>query len=157
MKKALNLPIWGKSGAGKVSHEFTNTYLWNRTKRLNLNMDIESFRNYCLDKKGVTEEFPFGPDTLVFKVMGKMFALTGLENVPFKVSLKCNPTRAQELREEFDGLIEGAYHMNKKHWNTIQPQMLPPNLVEELIDHSYGLVVSGLTIKQQQELKDFSS
>lgn len=116
-------------------------------------MNIESFRDYCLDKKGVTEEFPFGPDTLVFKVMGKMFALTGLDNVPFSVSLKCDPARAIALREEFNGKIGGAYHMNKKHWNSIQPHNLPPNLVTDLIDHSYTLVVKGLTKKQQYVLE----
>ncbi|HET7361403.1 MAG TPA: MmcQ/YjbR family DNA-binding protein [Salinimicrobium sp.] len=116
-------------------------------------MDIETFRNYCLNKKGTTEETPFGPDTLVFKVMGKMFALTGLESKPFKVSLKCDPERAMALREEFDGKIEGAYHMNKKHWNAILPEALPPNLVKDLIDRSYNLVVKGLTKKQKEELE----
>lgn len=116
-------------------------------------MDVEAARIYCLTKKGVTEEFPFGPGTLVFKVMGKMFALVGLENVPFQISLKCDPDRVPELREEYDGLIVGAYHMNKKHWNTVFAKTLPPALVRELIDHSYDLVVNGLTKKQQQELK----
>jgi predicted DNA-binding protein (MmcQ/YjbR family) len=116
-------------------------------------MDIESFRDYCLGKKGVTEEFPFGEQALVFKVMGKMFALTGLENVPYKASLKCDPERAVELRAEYDGLITGAYHMNKKHWNSIQPEALPLKLVEELIDHSYSLVVEKLTRAQKSDLE----
>ncbi len=115
-------------------------------------MDIETFRKYCLSKKGVTEEFPFGEDTLVFKVMGKMFALTGLEIVPYKISLKCDPDRAIELREEFDGLITSAYHFNKKHWNSILPEALPPDLVRDLIDHSYELVVRKLPKKQREDL-----
>ncbi|HET8752840.1 MAG TPA: MmcQ/YjbR family DNA-binding protein [Salinimicrobium sp.] len=117
-------------------------------------MDIETFRKYCLSKKGVTEEFPFGPETLVFKVGGKMFALCGLENVPFKINLKCDPERAQELREEHEAYIEGAFHMNKKHWNSLIPQSLPPALVSELIDHSYELVLAGLPKSKQQEIKN---
>lgn len=116
-------------------------------------MDIESFRNYCLEKKGATEAFPFGEDTLVFKLMGKMFALTGLNTLPYRASLKCNPDRAVELREEYDGLITGAYHMNKKHWNNIQPEALPQKLVIDLIDHSYDLVKDKLTKSQKSALK----
>ena len=117
-------------------------------------MNVEEFRNYCLTKKAVTEEFPFGPETLVFKVSGKMFALAGLEQVPFQINLKCDPERAIELRDEYDGLIEGAYHMNKKHWNSIFAESLPPELVKDLIDHSYELVVKGLSKKQQTSLKN---
>ena len=117
-------------------------------------MNIESFRSYCLSKQAVSEEFPFGPDTLVFKVKGKMFALSGLENVPFKVSLKCDPEKAVDLREQFPEQISGAYHMNKKHWNSILPESLPPRLLTDLIDHSYELVVQGLPKKQQQELQN---
>lgn len=117
-------------------------------------MDIDSFRNYCLEKKGVTEELPFGPDALVFKVMGKMFALAALESIPFQVSLKCDPEKALTLRDEYPDQIEGAYHMNKRHWNSLQVESLPPQLVRELTDHSYLLVVSGLTKKLQQELQN---
>lgn len=117
-------------------------------------MDIEACRDYCLSLKGVTEELPFGPDNLVFKVMGKMFALVSLDSVPLMISLKCDPDRAIELREEHDGVITGAYHMNKVHWNGIQAEFLPPDLLKELIDHSYDLVRKGLPKKQQQELKD---
>ncbi|MGY5847878.1 MmcQ/YjbR family DNA-binding protein [Salegentibacter sp. HM20] len=118
-------------------------------------MDIETFRNYCLSKKGVTEELPFGPDTLVFKVMGKMFALAGLDEVPLSVNLKCDPERAIELRETYEEHILPGYHMNKKHWNSlILDGYLEKKLVFELIDHSYKLVVSGLTKKQQQELQN---
>ncbi len=116
-------------------------------------MDVEDVRNYCLAKQGVTEELPFGPDALVFKVAGKMFALAALETVPFKVSLKCDPEKAIALRDEFPDYIEGAYHMNKKHWNSLQTESLPPKLIKELIDHSYSLVVSGLPKKLQQELQ----
>jgi len=117
-------------------------------------MDIESFREYCLSKKGVTEEFPFDETTLVFKVMGKMFALTGLNKIPFSVNLKCDPDRAIELREYHPEIIAG-YHMSKKHWNTVNfSGGLATNMLTELIDHSYALVVSGLTKKAKQELEN---
>lgn len=116
-------------------------------------MDAEEFRELCLSKKGVTEEFPFGPENLVFKVMGKMFALLPLDRVPLQGNLKCDPERAISLREEYDGGIFGAYHMNKAHWNTLVLEQLPPRLVRELIDHSYGLVVAKLTRKLRQELE----
>lgn len=115
-------------------------------------MDIETFREYCLSKKGVTEGFPFDKSTLVFKVMGKMFALTGLEKTPFSVNLKCDPDRALELRESHPEVAPG-YHMNKKHWNTVNfSGSLSTNLKQELIDHSYDLIVNGLTKKLKQEL-----
>ena len=120
-------------------------------------MDVESFRLYCLAKKGVTEEFPFDEKTLVFKVMNKMFALCGLERMPLQIALKCDPGRAIELREEYDGLITGAYHMNKTHWNSLVVEMLPPGLVRELIDHSYDLIVKSLPKKVQEELKNIEN
>jgi len=117
-------------------------------------MNIEEFRNYCLAKKGVTESFPFDDIVLVFKVMGKIFALTGIDSHPATANLKCNPERAIELREEYDGLILPGYHMSKKHWNTVEIEgNLPPDLILELIDHSYDLVVKGLTKKLQAELE----
>jgi len=117
-------------------------------------MDIEAFREYCLSKKGVTEEFPFDKHTLVFKVMGKMFALTGLERIPFSVNLKCDPDKSLELRE-FHPEIQPGYHMSKKHWNTIDfLGGLPTTMLQELIDHSYDLVVSSLTKKVKQELEN---
>ena len=117
-------------------------------------MNIEDFRTYCLSKKGVTESFPFDEKTLVFKVMGKMFALSGLEHLPARANLKCDPERSAELREEYDGLITGAFHMNKLHWNTVELEMnLPHDLLLELIDHSYDLVVSKLTRKFKAELE----
>ncbi|WP_103865411.1 MULTISPECIES: MmcQ/YjbR family DNA-binding protein [Aquimarina] len=115
-------------------------------------MNIETFRDYCLSKKGVTEEFPFDEKTLVFKVMGKMFALTGLERIPFSVNLKCDPDRSIELREYHPEITPG-YHMSKKHWNTVNfSGSLSTNIIIELIDHSYNLVVSGLTKKVKKEL-----
>ncbi len=110
-------------------------------------MNIEEFRQYCMAKKGTTEMFPFDEQTLVFKVMGKMYALTGLERVPSQVNLKCDPERAITLRETYDGVIIPGYHMNKVHWNTLFIGQLPPKLVCELIDHSYNLVVSKFTKK----------
>ncbi|PRX41560.1 MmcQ/YjbR family DNA-binding protein [Salegentibacter salegens] len=118
-------------------------------------MDIETLRNYCISKKGVTEELPFGPDTLVFKVMGKVFALAGLDSLPVNVNLKCDPGKAVELREEYEALILPGYHMNKQHWNTvILDGHLKSDFIFQLVDDSYNLVKAGLTKKQQQELKD---
>lgn len=114
-------------------------------------MDIETFRTYCLAKKGVTEAFPFDEHTLVFKVMGKMFALAPLERIPSQANLKCDPERAIELREIHDGTIIPGYHMSKTHWNTLFLESLPPSLIKELIDHSYDLVVSKFTKKLKAE------
>lgn len=115
-------------------------------------MNIEDFRGHCIVKKGVTEEFPFGPENLVFKVMGKMFALLPLDEVPPRANLKCDPERAVELREAYDGAIIAGYHMSKVHWNTLYLERLSPDMVLQLIDHSYDLVVAGLTKKLQAEL-----
>ncbi len=117
-------------------------------------MDIETFRNYCLAKKGVTEGFPFDETTLVFKVMGKMFAVTSISKIPFAVNLKCDPDRSIELREHYPEITPG-YHMNKKHWNTVNfSEFLATDMLYELIDHSYALVVKGLPKKIQQQLRD---
>ncbi|NNM17586.1 MAG: MmcQ/YjbR family DNA-binding protein [Croceitalea sp.] len=110
-------------------------------------MNIEEFRNYCMAKKGVTEGFPFDGETLVFKVLGKMFALAPLERRPSQVNLKCEPERAISLREEYDGIIFPGYHMSKVHWNTLYLDQLNPALLKELIDHSYDLVFSKLPKK----------
>ncbi|MFD2588540.1 MmcQ/YjbR family DNA-binding protein [Croceitalea marina] len=115
-------------------------------------MNIEEFRNYCIAKKGVTEDFPFDEYTLVFKVMGKMFALASLERLPPQANLKCDPEKAVALREEYDGLIIPGYHMSKKHWNTIFLEQLPPNFIKQQINHSYDLVVAGLVKKLKKEL-----
>ena len=115
-------------------------------------MDLLSFREYCLQKPAATETLPFGPDTLVMKVAGKMFALTGLDEADFRLNLKCDPQRAIELRDRHPEIIAG-WHMNKKHWNTVYVEdgALPDSLVRELIDHSYELVVAGLTKKARAE------
>ena len=116
-------------------------------------MDIEKLREYCLKKKGVTEGFPFGEDTLVFKVMGKMFCLAGL-TPQLSINLKCDPEKALELREEYE-FVSPGYHMNKKHWNTIDfDGVIKPGLIYEWIDDSYDLVVESLTKKLKEELKD---
>jgi predicted DNA-binding protein (MmcQ/YjbR family) len=117
-------------------------------------MNVEELRELCLSKKGVTEEFPFDAYTLVFKVMGKMFALVPLERLPSQCNLKCDPERSEALRADYDGVITPGYHMSKKHWNTLFLEQLPPQLIIELVDHSYDLVVASLTKKLQQELKD---
>lgn len=116
-------------------------------------MNIEEFREYCLSKKGTTEEFPFDEVTLVFKVLGKMYALTSL-NKNFSVNLKCDPEKAIALREEYE-TIQPGYHMNKRHWNTVEMEgSLKIELLKEMIDHSYELVVSKLTKKQKEELNN---
>jgi predicted DNA-binding protein (MmcQ/YjbR family) len=115
-------------------------------------MNIEDFRYYCLKKARVTEEFPFDQSTLVFKVCGKVFALTGLDNPEFKVNLKCDPERSIALREEF-GSIQPGFHMNKKHWNTVHVDgSFSDELFKELIDHSYDLVVKGLPSRLRDTL-----
>ncbi len=107
-------------------------------------MNIEEFRDYCLNKKGVEESTPFGPDVLVFKVMNKMFSATNLNEEIFRVNLKCDPDKAIELRASYADIIPG-WHMNKKHWNTVYfEQELSHTLILELIDHSYDLVVASL-------------
>ena len=116
-------------------------------------MNIELIREYCLSKKGVSEEFPFDEDTLVFKVMGKIFLLASLEKIPLQVNLKCNPEEAGELRERYDAVIPG-YHMNKKHWNTVVIEnSIPPREIFSWIDNSYNLVVNGLKKSEKEELK----
>jgi len=115
-------------------------------------MDIESFREYCLFFSGVTEEFPFDENTLVFKVMGKMFALCDVDDFE-SINLKCDPAKALELREEYPGLVLPGYHMNKKHWNTVSMQHnLPDNLIKEWIKDSYDLVVAKLAKRDREKL-----
>ena len=116
-------------------------------------MNIETFRDYCLRKKGVEETFPFDDVTLVFKVMGKMFALTGLDADEFTVNLKCDPDRAAELREAHPDDIIPGWHMNKKHWNTVLFEgSLDEAFLKKLIDHSYDLVVASLPKMTRDEL-----
>lgn len=114
-------------------------------------MNIEAIRTYCLNKKGTEETMPFGDDTLVFKVMGKMFALTNLEG-ELSLNLKCDPELALDLRERYPAVLPG-YHMNKQHWNTIvMDGSVSKKQVCEWIDHSYNLVVSSLTKKLREAL-----
>jgi predicted DNA-binding protein (MmcQ/YjbR family) len=114
-------------------------------------MNIELLREYCLSKKATSEALPFDEDALVFKVCEKMFALTSLSE-PNSVNLKCNPEKAIELREHYSCVIPG-WHMNKKHWNTINfDNSVSDNLIKEWIDDSYNLVVNGLTKKQKKDI-----
>jgi len=115
-------------------------------------MNIEQAHAYCLSKKAAEETFPFDEVTLVFKVKGKMFALIPLDNLEKQISLKCDPERAIALREEHSAIV-GAYHFNKKHWNTVlMDGSVPDLLILELIDHSYGLVWAGLPKKIKETL-----
>ena len=115
-------------------------------------MDFEAFRDRCLTLPGVTEGFPFGPDVLVFKVAGKMFALLALEAIPPTANLKCDPERAIELRDAYDGITPG-YHMNKQHWNTVRLDgSVPAPLLEELLQHSFDLIASKLPKSTHREL-----
>ncbi|WP_436516645.1 MmcQ/YjbR family DNA-binding protein [Ekhidna sp. To15] len=116
-------------------------------------MNIEEFRDYCIAKPGTTEETPFGPDTLVFKVLGKMYALTGIDSFEF-INLKCDPEYAVELREKYDGSIRPGYHMNKQQWNSVYTDgVVADNLIRQLIDDSYDLIVAKLPKKDQEFLK----
>ncbi len=116
-------------------------------------MDIEAFRKYCMELQGVEETFPFGPDTLVYKVFGKVFAITGLDGEEFSVNLKCDPERAIELREEYPDQIIPGWHMNKKHWNTVFFEGgISHHLLVEMIDHSFDLVVAGLPSRIKKQL-----
>jgi len=116
-------------------------------------LDIESVREFCLKKPEVTESFPFGEDTLVFKVSGKIFLLAGLDEVPLRINLKCDPEKAVELREKYDSVLPG-YHMNKTHWNTIIiDDSFLRNELFEWINDSYLLVVETLPKKVKERIK----
>lgn len=112
-------------------------------------MQLDELREYCLLKPGVTEGLPFGPEVLVFKVMNKMFALVGLDDPEPRVNLKGEPVHNLELRERYDGIISG-WHMNKTHWNTVYLESdISTELIHEMVDESYRLVVSKLTKKSK--------
>src|SRR6187549_2609290 len=112
-------------------------------------MNIESLREYCLSKPGVEETLPFGPDTLVYKVVGKIFLLTGLDEEQLSFNVKCDPDKAIELREEFP-CVQPGYHMNKKHWNTVLVDgSVADKRLKEWIDHSYELVSTLLRNKKK--------
>jgi predicted DNA-binding protein (MmcQ/YjbR family) len=115
-------------------------------------MNVEEYRSYCLAKRGVTEEFPFDSDTLVFKVMGKMFALTNIATFS-SVNLKCDPEKAVELRDRFNAVTAG-YHMNKRRWNTIfLDGSISEKHLKAWIDDSYNLVVISLPKKDRLALE----
>jgi len=114
-------------------------------------MNIEDLQEYCLAMQKTSASFPFDENTLVFKVLDKMFALLNLDAEP-SINLKCDPEKALELREEFPD-VQPGYHMNKKHWNTILlNRSIPPKLIQNWIDDSYTLVVSKMTKKQREHL-----
>ena len=115
-------------------------------------MNAESFRAFCLSKTAATEGTPFGPEDIVFKVAGKMFAILALEEVPPRVNLKCDPDLALELRDRYEQ-VEPGYHMNKKHWNTVVLDgVIPEREIRKMIDHSYELVVQSLPKAKQKAL-----
>ena len=118
-------------------------------------MNLEELRDYCLELPGVTEELPFGPDTLVFKVMGKVFLLTPIDGVAPQFNAKCDPEKAEELRDQFSDVLPG-YHMNKKHWNTVLiTGSIPNELLYSWIKDSYELVVNSLPKKDKLALQEF--
>jgi predicted DNA-binding protein (MmcQ/YjbR family) len=115
-------------------------------------MNIEVFREYCLGKPAATEDTPFGPDNIVFKVEGKMFALAALDEVPPAVNLKCDPDLALELRDRY-AQVRPGYHMNKKHWNTVELDgVIPGKEIRKMVDHSYDLVVKSLPKSRREKL-----
>jgi predicted DNA-binding protein (MmcQ/YjbR family) len=115
-------------------------------------VDVELFRERCLSKPGVTESTPFGEDVLVFKVGEKMFALVALDEVPATANLKCDPDLALELRDRYEQVRPG-YHMNKKHWNTVEiDRGIPESELRSMIDHSYDLVVQSLSKAMRAKL-----
>lgn len=116
-------------------------------------MRASELQQWCLAQRGAVEEFPFGPEHSVFKVGGKMFALSALGRSPLEVSVKCEPELAVQLRASYEAIRPG-YHLNKHHWNTITLDgSLPDQLVKDLIEDSYDLVLSGLTKRARAELE----
>lgn len=115
-------------------------------------MNIEEAREYCLEKLGCNESFPFDEETLVFKVVSKMFAVISLERQPASIVLKCEPDYSVRLREEFNG-ISSAYHFNKLHWNAVTLcEDIPDSMIHDLINMSYDLVYAKLTRKEKESL-----
>jgi len=115
-------------------------------------VDADALRAWCLERPGAVEEFPFGPDTSVFKVAGKMFALSALGHEPLHVSVKCEPELAEQLRQTHAAIRPG-YHLNKRHWNTIAIDgSLPDALIRDLVEDSYDLIVSALPAAARRRL-----
>jgi predicted DNA-binding protein (MmcQ/YjbR family) len=120
-------------------------------------IDLERIRDYCLSKKGTTEDFPFDETTLVFRIAGKIYAFVNTHSIPFKISLKSDPEKAIRLREEY-AFITPGYHLNKKYWNTVEISMeQDATFYFTLIDESYNIIFSGLTAKQKTLLGDSNS
>jgi predicted DNA-binding protein (MmcQ/YjbR family) len=116
-------------------------------------MDVAQLREYCLSKPGATESTPFGPDVLVLKVAGKIFALAALDEVPARANLKCDPDWALELRDRYEQVTPG-YHMNKKHWNTVEIDTGIPDMeLRKMIDHSYESVIKRSSTLNQPRLR----
>ena len=114
-------------------------------------MNIEDLHSYCIAKPHVEETFPFGPETLVFKIAGKIFLLTGMDSDPLQFNVKCDPEKAIELREQYDCVLPG-YHMSKKHWNTIICDgSVQTKLIKQWIDDSYDLVFHSLPKKVREQ------
>lgn len=115
-------------------------------------MDFQKVKTLLLSKPGAWEDFPFGPDALVFKVANKMFALIGIEHDPLQMNLKCDPEHGEGLRAIYPSVLPG-YHMNKRHWNTIiLDGSVPEEVIAEMIDDSYSLVFQTLTKKEQENI-----
>jgi predicted DNA-binding protein (MmcQ/YjbR family) len=118
-------------------------------------MNVEQLAEYCLSKVGTDDGFPFGPETMVFKVGGKIFAICGLERPPLFVNLKCDPEYALQLRADYEGIIIPGYHMNKQHWNSVYLESdMEMDLYRKLIDLSYDLIRSSLPKKKRAELDE---
>jgi predicted DNA-binding protein (MmcQ/YjbR family) len=115
-------------------------------------VDAAQLRRWCLGQRGAVEDFPFGPETSVFKVGGKVFAISGLGRTPLEVSVKCEPELALDLRASYAAIRPG-YHLNKRHWNTLTlDRSLPDQLVRDLVEDSYDLVVSALPKRTRMQL-----
>jgi len=114
-------------------------------------MNVEQLRNYCLSKANVTEGFPFDSAVLVFKIGGKIFALSNLEKLPSSINLKCSPEKSLDLQESYAQIVPG-FHMNKKHWITVEYKELKNSFVCSLIDESYDLVTKSLTKRLRNDL-----
>ena len=120
-------------------------------------MDIESLRIYCLSLPGTTEDMPFGDDVLVLRVCGKIFACVSLAGDDY-LAVKCNPDHALELRDQYPGQIEPAWHWNKKYWNQLKMRgTLKEDFIKQLVRHSYDEVVKKLPKSAKQELSDYNS
>jgi predicted DNA-binding protein (MmcQ/YjbR family) len=119
-------------------------------------MNLETLTAYCAAKPGATSSFPFNEEALVFKVCGKMFALTNVKGTPLTITLKCEPERSHALREAYEAVKPG-YHMNKEHWNTVTVDgSVPEEAVLSMIDHSYGLIVKSLKRADREQLEQLT-